>query len=137
MYQKSFKLKNKTFLLFFPVIILIIWFTIRKTKTAKIASLIETIPEVTNSGLTPSRLQTLSAIANDIYNALYKYFLGAFEDEAAVIQALNRVLTPTEAKVLSVIYLQSFGKSLRSDVDKYLLAWESSEIKPIIYKNLN
>jgi len=90
-----------------------------------------------NNSINPTRIQSITKIADNIYNALYKYMFGMFEDEEAVIENMNQLLNVQEAIACARLYQASYGKQLRADIDRYLLPIERKDINTAYYNAIN
>lgn len=98
---------------------------------------VENSQVISQSGIDPQDVSKCRQAAQAAYDAIYNYFLGAFEDERGFIDALNMLSTSREAVACSMFYkAMPKGTSIKADMNKYLMSFEQSDIKPVIKSNI-
>lgn len=74
---------------------------------------------LSSQGVTGVRAQIVTLAAENIYQALFKYFLGMFENEAAAEAAFKTLANVNEAVTCAMIYRSSYNRGLWDDLEQY------------------
>lgn len=86
-------------------------------------------------GLDDKMNAAISAIVAEVYGAFHDSWFD--EDEDRAISALNGLKTVYQVQVSSAMYRAKYGKSLKSEVDKYMGPIDKARLTSIVKTNLS
>jgi len=89
-----------------------------------------------NAGTRDVRMPTVRIVTKNCHDALNSGYFGWTEDEELLINALNQLVSANEARAVSQLYQNDYGKSLKSEIQRLISDSDTRKIKTLIFTNL-